>query len=380
MSVSNIPEKVKFRLWGKASGRCQYEGCNKPLWYDSVTKVEFNISYIAHIIADQPNGPRGDEVLSKKLKADIGNLMLMCDEHHRLIDREDVAGHTVERLQKMKKQHEEKMEHLTSLLPSRESHILLYGANIGQHGASLSWEKSVNAMTPENYPAEKTAIELGIKNSPFSDKEELYWQFEKENLSRQFMDKIRPKFISGEIEHLSVFALAPQPLLIEMGRLLSDIPEANVFQLHREPAGWGWQERSGSFEYNIYEPEEIHKKVALNLSLSGTITNDRITKVLGDDVSIWTLTIEEPYNDFLKDKVQLSMFREIFRKMLNKIKSIHGHNNFLNIFPAVPVSVAVEMGRIWMPKADLPLIIYDENRNKGGFIKAFEIDNKTAIS
>ena len=93
MSVTSVPEKVRTRLWGKAAGRCQYEGCNKPLWIDELTKFEFNQSYVAHIIADKPGGPRGDTELSELLKADISNLMLMCDTHHRLIDKEDIAGH-----------------------------------------------------------------------------------------------------------------------------------------------------------------------------------------------------------------------------------------------------------------------------------------------
>ena len=41
-----------------------------------------------------------------------------------------------------------------------------------------------------------------------------------------------------EIEHLSVFALGPIPLLVELGSLLGDITPADVYQLHREPAGW----------------------------------------------------------------------------------------------------------------------------------------------
>ncbi|MDA1841625.1 SAVED domain-containing protein [Bacillus cereus] len=373
MSVSYIPQKVKLRLWGKAAGRCQYEGCNKPLWYDSLTKVEFNTSYIAHIIADQPDGPRGDKELSKQLKADIDNLMLMCDEHHRLIDREDVSGHSVERLQDMKKQHEEQMAFLTSLLPDRQSHILLYGANIGQNYAPLSWKKAKDAIYPEKYPAEKTAIELGMKNSSFVDREEIYWQIEKEHLWRQFNDKVKSRLGTGEIEHMSVLALAPQPLLIELGRLLSDIPAADVFQLHREPPDWIWQKSSGGFEYIIKRPEQIHEKVALNLSLSATIDDSRITNVLGNEVSIWNLTINEPYNDFLKSKDQLRIFRETFRKLMDLIKKTHGHNNILHVFPAVPVSIAVEIGRVWMPKADLPLIVYDENRNIGGFAKAIEI-------
>jgi len=373
MSVSHIPEKIKVRLWGKAAGRCQYDGCNKLLWLDSLTKVEFNTSYIAHIVADRPDGPRGDQVLSEQLKADIDNLMLMCDEHHRLIDREDIDGHPVDRLQEMKRRHEERIEILTSISTNRQSHILLYGANTGQHHVPISWKKAAYAMYPEKYPAEKTAIELGIQNSAFYDSEEVYWQMEPENLRRQFSSKIKPRLTSGEIEHMSVFALAPQPLLIELGRLLSDIPTADIFQLHREPTDWRWQDHTDGFEYIVEEPEVIHQKVALNLSFSGTIDHSRITSVLGNDTSIWKMTIEEPYNDFLKSKYQLIVFRETFRKLMDKIKRTHGHGNSLHLFPAVPVSIAVEIGRVWMPKADLPLVIYDENRSRGGFIKAIEI-------
>src|SRR5688572_16542865 len=114
MSISKIPDPVKWQLWGKAAGCCQYENCAKPLYLDSLTKAEFNIAYIAHIIADKPNGPRGHPELSKQLRADISNLMLLCDEHHRLIDRAQEKEHTIERLVHMKKTHEERVAKLVS--------------------------------------------------------------------------------------------------------------------------------------------------------------------------------------------------------------------------------------------------------------------------
>lgn len=58
MSSSSIPEKTRVRLWVRASGRCQYAGCNKPLWRDDLTMADMNSAYIAHIIADSPDGPR----------------------------------------------------------------------------------------------------------------------------------------------------------------------------------------------------------------------------------------------------------------------------------------------------------------------------------
>ncbi|ASZ15883.1 MULTISPECIES: SAVED domain-containing protein [Bacillus cereus group] len=374
MSKTSIPDKVKIRLWGKAAGRCQYEGCNEPLWKDSLTQWEFNAAYIAHIIADSPNGPRGHETLSEKLAKDISNLMLMCDKHHRIIDREDVEGHPVEKLIEMKKNHEMRIEMVTSIDEERKSHVLLYGANIGGHNSPIHWEKTTPAMLPERYPAEKPAIELGIKNSPFRDHQEMFWTLERENLRNQFSDKVKRRLELADIQHLSIFALAPQPLLIELGVLISDICQADVYQLHREPANWKWQDDPDGFDYIVEEPEVIQKKVALNLSLSATIDNERIINVLGTDTSIWTVTIPKPDNDFLKSRNQLSTIRTIFRELLNKIKLVHGHNTIIHVFPATPVSVAIELGRVWMPKADLPLSLYDE---KGGFRYTFTIGETT---
>jgi len=108
----------------------------------------------------------------------------------------------------------------------------------------------------------------------------------------------------------------------------------------------------------------------INLSLSATVNDTRIKSVLGSQVSIWRVSIDKPNNDFVKSPKQLIQFRKLLRGLLDEIKAKHGHNNILHVFPAVPVSLAVELGRIWMPKADLPLRIYDENR---GFSFALDI-------
>lgn len=298
MSKTNIPEKVKLNLWVKAAGRCEYEGCNEPLWVDTLTMAKMNAAYIAHVIADSPGGPRGHETLSEVLAKDISNLMLMCDKHHRLIDKEDIDGHPVEMLLEMKRKHEERIEMVTSITDNMKSHVLLYGANIGEHASPLNWKDTTNAMLPNRYPEENPAIELSLKNSSFYDNQTMYWAIESEQLKNQFKDKVKRKLESGDNKHLSIFALAPQPLLILLGTLISDIYSSDVYQLHREPTTWKWQDEPDHFEYKVIEPTEIHKNVALNLSLSATIDNSRITKVLGEDTSIWTITIPSPNNDF----------------------------------------------------------------------------------
>jgi SMODS-associated and fused to various effectors sensor domain len=372
MSVTNVPEKVRTRLWGKAAGRCQYEGCNKPLWIDGLTKAEFNISYIAHIIADVPGGPRGDAILSEQLRADISNLMLMCDEHHRLIDKTDIAGHPVGRLKAMKESHEKRIELLSSIMNDKRSHVLLYGAKIGEQHAPLSLEKAAVAMVPAFFPADFRPIELSLKNSSFADHEDDYWRIEQTHLIRQFDDLVRARLAMSEIKRFSVFAFAPIPLLVKLGALLSDIPEAEVYQLHREPPDWVWQADFDN-EFIRERPAKANGVPALVLSLSATIVDERIFSVLKDEHSIWKLTLTNPGNDFMKSREQLSVFRKVFRELLDEIKALHGQSTCIHIFPAVPVSVAVEIGRVWSPKADVPLVVYDQNRKAGGFTPALTI-------
>ena len=92
-------------LFAKAAGRCQFEGCNKPVLFDELTLREYNKSNVAHIVASSPKGARGDSTRSHLLSDKLSNLMLMCPEHHKLID-DFKADYPEERLLEMKRKHE----------------------------------------------------------------------------------------------------------------------------------------------------------------------------------------------------------------------------------------------------------------------------------
>lgn len=376
MSVSSISEKNKYLLWVRSGGRCEYDGCNKSLTQDILTKRNFNQSYIAHIVADVPGGPRGCATRSALLCDDITNLMLLCDTHHRLIDKHDVDGHPEAKLLLMKKKHEDRIERQTAIAPKMDSHIVTYKANIGEHTPVVTYESVEGYLLPNHYPAQSSEIDLGLSNSPQRDRNASFWQTELENLETQFGEQLRPKLRKNQINHLSLFAFAPMPLLMKLGVLLNDIQDIEVHQPVRSPKTWNLSEDEKRIAYKIVRPlNGKQAKVALNISLSATINNDRITSVLGDDCSIYTLTISAPFNDFLKNKVHLEDFSISIRKLFNEIKSVHGAGTQLHVFPAMPIATAIELGRVWMPKADMPLIIYDENTAVNGFTKAIEIIN-----
>jgi hypothetical protein len=62
---------------------------------------------IAHIVAESPAGPRGESPLTVEECNSYPNLILLCNQHHQLIDSEGaLATYTVERLMAMKQDHE----------------------------------------------------------------------------------------------------------------------------------------------------------------------------------------------------------------------------------------------------------------------------------
>jgi hypothetical protein len=378
VGVRYIPERTKIILWGIAAGRCQYDGCNVKLYEDPLTKAIFNQSYIAHIIADVSGGPRGDLVLSEKLKKDIRNLMLLCDTHHRLVDKEDEAGHPVERMQQMKRSHENRIQLLAAINNERRSNVVLFGSNIGKHDSSLNLKCAQEGIVPFRYPAEAECIELSLKNSASEDHSKEYWKVERPNLESLFERKITQQRAARPIKHYSIFGLAPQPLLILLGTLFGDIYPADVYQLKKEPEStWAWLEGDQSrVIYRINRPTKKAGQIALKFSLSAPISDQRVTKVLGSDCSIWELTVDDPNNDLIRKKEHLSEYRRVVRGLLDEIKLFHGEDTELHVFPAMPVSTSIELGRVWNPKSQLPLVLYDQNRKTGGFARAFEIDNR----
>jgi hypothetical protein len=361
-------------LWGKAAGRCQFSGHNKVLWKSSVTQEQLNIAQKAHIYAFGEGGPRSNIEIGDDKINDLSNLILVCHECHRKIDApKDGGRYTAALLQSWKQEHEERIERVAGIAQDKTSHILLYGANIGGHSALLTYQSSATAMFPDRYPADDNPIELSTINSSLIDRDAAFWNVEGDSLRRKFDQSVRERIAMRGIQHLSAFALAPQPLLVLLGTLLGDIVPCDVYQRHREPPTWSWPSDPSTKTLQVQESANKTGPAALVLALSATVTPDRIHALLGSDSSIWTVTVPEPHNDMMKSREQLSELRTMLRALLDRIKALKGQLSPLHIFTAAPVSAAVELGRIRMPKADMPWQIYDQVNALGGFVPALTI-------
>ena len=108
---------------------------------------------------------------------------------------------------------------------------------------------------------------------------------------------------------------------------------------------------------------EKSKQPILVFALSATAITERIrTLYSSQDVSIWTVTCTNPNNDFLKTEAKLNEFASFTREVLDKIKASSAYNEIL-VHMAMPVACAFMLGHVWMPKADMKLILHDYYNN-----------------
>lgn len=380
MARTTIPGKVQAALWARAAGRCQYRGCNEDLVGDLISgRRDPLFGFIAHIVADSPDGPRGHPVRSPSLAKSLENLMLLCAKHHKLVDVDGLEDHPEEFLLTMKAEQESRSALLSGIDQDRASHVLRFAASIGSNEALVSTRAIFAAMPPDHHPASAQTIDLEMTGHAFADSDPAFWSMQQANLQRNFATRIGGRIERQDIRHLSVFALAPQPLLIELGRLLCDIVPMVVHQRHREPSTWTWQRDGARVCYQIAEPASGRSgAVALKLGVSATITDDRIERVLGHDAAIWSLCADAPHNDIVRSPEDQAVYRTALRRLFDTIKARHGDGAVIHMFPALPASLAVETGRVWMPKADPELRIYDQQRDSG-FVYALTVGQPGSV-
>lgn len=97
-----VTDRTRKILWVKAGGRCSI--CQVQLVTKGTDTDDPSVfGEEAHIVGQSPNGPRAGNVSHVD---SYTNLLMLCRKHHKQVD-DQVGYYTVERLKKIKRQHEE---------------------------------------------------------------------------------------------------------------------------------------------------------------------------------------------------------------------------------------------------------------------------------
>ena len=272
-----------------------------------------------------------------------------------------------------KAEHESRVRRVTEIQEDASCKIVVFFSNIDSvdvYGDTISFKRAVirDGMYPKQ--DEPIMLHMGAPTRYIPSKENI------ELKAKELEREIRFAFegIKKE-ERIAVFSLAPQPLLFKLGSLLCDQLDAHVFQCHREGDKWAWPENDDTVVNYIVNRTMANSKskIALVIDLSAEVVDRRITAVLGGDCSIYHLTIPEPNRNFVRNKRIQTDYVKAFREIMEEIKNTHPEAERIHLFPVMPQSLAIRSGMDYMPKADLPITIYEQVNPVDGFIETITI-------
>lgn len=237
----DMPKSDELQYLGYLAGwRCQFAGCGKDLKRDSTSGARGCFSYFAHIIASSPKGPRGDRLLSGQRTDDVENVMLLCDECHRRIDRVDPDRFTVDVLRKMRQDSINEVRRLLDTLRYQEALPLVIIGNITAQSPRFIQREAEEAMWtrqlrmspqgPEHY-----FYNGGHLHNPHAPH---YWGSLFESL-RDDIPQLRKRLNGtsrgdGTKMPLAVFPLHGTSLLVLAGRVVGEGSSVTIFQFHRD--------------------------------------------------------------------------------------------------------------------------------------------------
>lgn len=365
MSSTHIPIDVRRNLWIASGGRCEFRGCNKPVDRNFLTKERVVLGEFCHIIGDSSIGPRGDNEKSAELAKDSQNLILCCTGCHKTIDDNHLAeAYSVPQLISMKREHEQHIQRLYDATGVTRSIPFIVTGRIRGTPTSIPVDAARAAVLRKTnytrFPSYEEEV-LDLNQIPGQEGDSLYWDATKARIDRM-VDGLLERLTDRKIEHIDLFALAQIPTLAYVGFRLGDRVPLTAHQLQRAPLDrWDWptspQTPAAAFAYQI--PQGVSGgEVALRISLSGTVREEDVARVL-PNVPIATLCVENPSPALVDCEAVQQEFARTWRSLLNELHQSHGRLDRLHVFPAIPASLAVELGRSVHPKVRPEFIFWD---------------------
>ena len=382
-ATRTISDRIALRVWVAAGGRCTM--CNRRLVDDPHTGAGVSVGQLAHIVgwSKKPGSPRGEDELPVDERDDEANLMLLCYDQHRVIDNRSMWDvFDADMLRSMKRRHEQRIMQLTAIADEDKTTVLRVIGAIRGASVSASPQTVAKALLADGkFPAYALLgvdeFEVDLRPVPGEDPAgTAYWEAGRAMIADR-LQLLRAKVNRETIRHISVFAFGRIPLLLTLGALLDDtIPTAVYAKRRGGDEGWGWAPGADTvdFEFAVVRSGTDPLKVAVVFSVSGSIDLNRLPSSADETVTVYEVrpAAVRPSPDVLATAAALDNFTKAWRGLLAHTEAEHPGLAQVEVFPAVPVTAAVAIGRAPMRDVHPRLRIYDRTSD-GDYEFALEV-------
>lgn len=343
----------------KSGGRCMI--CNANIMNDWITKDKIQTFERAHIKSFSDNGPRSDLKLSNDEKNSSDNLMILCSNCHTIIDKKiSEKKYTVEWLVELKKNKIETIKKILDTFTPIKCTIVKYCSVINDVKFDFNDSELNNSCFLNGFFIEDNIISL----SDNINNENLEASFDM--LKDNYLNRIQRQLDMNRDNEICLFACAPQPLLIYLGKLLSDIHKIHVFTLHRNKT-WVYNNINQNNDFYSIKPNIINEKnkIALVCSSTALIDENRVKIAIGENVDIWRINAIDIGIDKINNQEELTKYSNELISIIDEIGRIYGKNSNINLFSALCNSLAIITGMTVFPKSHNIINIFDCVKENG---------------
>ncbi len=377
----HLNPRIEIAVWAAAAGRCTF--CNRLVTENEDTGIIVPIGELAHNIGWGAGSPRGNSSKNAAERSRADNLLLLCRNCHKPVDDKGVIGcYSIEVLQRFKQEHEARIRFLTEIGADRKALVIRLVGPVRGTSPELTYDTVLAATTaagifPATLPhAYRNAIEIDLREYDEGTPETFQASITKIN---EYIARVNEGIKRDQISRLAVFAFARIPLLVYLGAKLDDKVPMLIFQRQRVDNENAWRWPFNPPDPPLFTFEKIKEadssRVALILSISGTVHLGDLPHSIEETYTIYELMPVPPAvsgPSVIASPAAWANFEQTVRRFLAHVEKEHGKIAEIAVFPAIPISCAITLGRALMPHVSPSLVLFERNE-QNEFFRALEV-------
>ena len=361
-----------------AHGRCMFEGCGTDLTEDPVTRVRGNFATLAHNVASSEGGTRGVLYLSHSLADNPDNILLLCETHHRLVDKVAKADYPAATLAAMRRRFCDEATGLLDALALAPTPAYCVAWPVHRQKIALpSSQQVARALKP-------LGARLDGQLRSVNDNEALLRSLEGATLwaaMRTVVEQVATDILQqahGKGYRAALFAMGLMPALIALGAKLGNKCEIMPMLRYRENGLWYWPVNEPRGEFYMIDGldrlSDCEGEVCLRLGLTAVPESMHSTAVaLG--MSVVSVIARTGYlgNGALGHPDDGASFRQRMQELLHRLRDVHGAQT-VHVLPCASNAACVFFGQAF-DSYHPDLVIYDFASEGNGMVPRLKITN-----
>jgi hypothetical protein len=382
-SRAAIQADAKNAVYARAGGCCEYAQCGEPL-FKRDGKLG-NFGYLAHIVGAIKGGPRGDYPYAREKLNSDDNVLLLCDFHHRLIDRIEPDIHTVEVLQRMRDDSVLDRENYALFRRLPQARILTITSDIMGVSTDINRAEAVDALRKRGFRSDShlaLSNYFGDRRGGNDERNPVYWENFLENARADIYNLTHALRGDGALgvsgQPVGVFAVGNMPALLLAGRIIGEARPILFFHRDRNRMTFDWSvdeapPNSVEVTYSLGESRELIEDVLISIEVTADLDQGNLPPVLRDLPQIRVRSLRQGQNAIASD-TDLLAFRKAVQDAINlaqdslRAKTIH----FVTIAPAICV---LATGMKIQARNHSRIVMYQPSKNRNYF-KAISISGQ----